>query len=159
MCWSSHDRGHEVRGWSEQRWPAGAQQPDFRVSDAERNEVVDELKRHTADGRLTLEEFEGRLDETMRAKTTGELRAVLRELPPLHTGATIPAGRGRLRVPFVFVGVFLLLAWGHPVFWLVVPLVFFCFRGFHRGHRRSVEDRDRSSGRFAADRGSGPSWV
>jgi hypothetical protein len=159
MCWWSHDRNYGVSDWSEQRFPVGAQQADFRVSDAERNDVVDQLKRHTADGRLTLEEFEGRLDETMKAKTAGQLRTVLRELPPLHTGTTAPYRRGRVRVPFIFIGVFLLLAWGHPVFLLAIPLVFFWFRGFHGGHRRGSDDRDRQVRRLPAERGSGPSWV
>src|SRR6516164_245966 len=105
MCWWSHDRYYDTRGWSEQRSPVGGQQPDFRVSDADRNQVVDQLKRHTADGRLTLEEFEERVGETMWAKTAGELRTALRELPPLQGGAPGPARRGGVRMPLIFVGV------------------------------------------------------
>jgi hypothetical protein len=159
MCWWSHDRYYDTRGWSEQRWPVGAQQADFRVSDADRNQVIDQLKRHTADGRLTLEEFEERVGETMTARTAGQLRTVLRELPPLQTGAPMVARRGRFPVPLVFVGIFFLLAWGHPVFLLVIPLAFLWFGGFRRGRRRRFEDRDRAPRRLPAERGSGPSWV
>ena len=142
MCWWSHDRYYGTRGWPEQRWqrsPVGAQQADFRVSDADRNQVIDQLKRHTADGRLTLEEFEERVGETMAAKTSRELRTVLRELPPLQSGAPVPARRGRFPVPFIFIGIFFLLAWGHPVFLLVIPLAFLWFRGFHGGRRRRYD--------------------
>jgi hypothetical protein len=144
MCWWSHDRYYDRPGWSEQRSPVSAQQAAFRVSDADRNQVVDQLKRHTTDGRLTLEEFEERVGETISAKTAGELRTVLRELPPLQTGHPVPARRGGVRMPFVFVGIFLLLAWGHPVFLLVIPLAFLWFRGFRGGRRRRYEGRDRA---------------
>jgi len=161
MCRWSHDRYYDSRSWSEHRLPAGAQQADFRVSDADRNQVIDQLKRHTADGRLTLEEFEERLGETMTAKTAGQLRTALRELPPLQTRAPMPARRGRFPVPLLFIGIFFVLAWGHPVFLLIIPLAFFWFRGSHGGRRgrRGSADRDLAPRRLPAERGSGPSWV
>ena len=55
--------------------------PNLRVSDAERNRVIEELQRHTADGRLTLDEFEARVEETLRARTAAELRVVLSQPP------------------------------------------------------------------------------
>ena len=54
---------------------------DVRVSDAERDEVVDVLRDQTAAGRLTLEEFEDRLGEVFSARTAGDLQHALRELP------------------------------------------------------------------------------
>jgi hypothetical protein len=144
MCWWSHDRYYDTGGWSEQRQPVRAQQADFRVSDAERNQVIDQLKRHTADGRLTLEEFEDRVGEAMSAKTAGELRPVLRELPLLQTPPPVPRRRSRVPVPFLFVGIFFLLALGHPVFWLLIPLAFFWFRGFPGARRRGFQDRHRA---------------
>ena len=91
MCWST-DRHYrfEDRDYETIR-SAGLPASDLvgagnlRVSDAERNRVVDVLKRHTADGRLTLDEFEARVEETLSARTGTELRAVLRELPSLET--------------------------------------------------------------------------
>ena len=55
--------------------------PSLRVSDAERQAVVDLLRDQTTAGRLTLGEFEERLDEVYRARTDVELREPLRELP------------------------------------------------------------------------------
>jgi hypothetical protein len=47
-------------------------------------------------------------------------------------------------MPFIFVGIFLLLAWGHPVFLIVIPLAFLWFRGFRGGRGRRYEGRDRA---------------
>lgn len=52
-----------------------------RVSDAERQTIVDLLREQTTAGRLTLAEFEERLDEVYRARTAADLSLVLRELP------------------------------------------------------------------------------
>jgi hypothetical protein len=60
--------------------------PSLRVSDAERGEVADALKRHCADGRLDTAEFEARLDWTLRAKTRADLAGLLDDLPDLTSG-------------------------------------------------------------------------
>src|SRR3712207_5379293 len=52
-----------------------------RVSDEDRQRVVESLRTHTAEGRLTLDEFAERVGEAWAARTHGDLRAVLRELP------------------------------------------------------------------------------
>jgi Domain of unknown function (DUF1707) len=65
----------------------------IRASDAERDAVIEMLRRHTADGRLTMAEFEERVAEAYAARTRGDLDPVLRELPPLQ--ASPPAGEGR----------------------------------------------------------------
>ena len=70
---------------------------EVRVSDAERQAVVDVLREQTTAGRLTLAEFEERLDEVYRSKTDVQLRDALRELPvepptPTPTPATAQAG-------------------------------------------------------------------
>jgi hypothetical protein len=57
------------------------QLPEVRASDAEREQVVAELREHAAQGRLTLEEFSERVDEAYGAKTLAELERVKRELP------------------------------------------------------------------------------
>jgi hypothetical protein len=54
---------------------------DIRASDADRQKVVDLLRRHTRDGRLTLDEFSDRVGEVYAARTMGELRHAMRELP------------------------------------------------------------------------------
>ena len=63
---------------------------DFRVSDADRHQVIERLQRHTSEGRLTLDEFETRLAEVHEAKTGDALRNALRELP----AGTAPRGFG-----------------------------------------------------------------
>ena len=92
MCWSSYRHYQFEDRDDEHRRSAGRPASDpvsaagnVRVSDAERNRIVDVLKQHTADGRLTLDEFETRVEETLAARTGTELRAVLRELPSLET--------------------------------------------------------------------------
>jgi hypothetical protein len=58
--------------------------PHLRVSDAERSEVAELLKRHCADGRLDSIEFEGRLDRALRAKTRADLAGLFDDLPGLE---------------------------------------------------------------------------
>lgn len=55
--------------------------PDLRVSHADRERVVAALHRHTAAGRLSLDEFGERVDRALAAVTQGELAAVTRDLP------------------------------------------------------------------------------
>jgi hypothetical protein len=55
--------------------------PDLRVSHADRERVVDALQRHTAAGRLTLDEFGERVDRALAAVTRADLAAVIRDLP------------------------------------------------------------------------------
>jgi hypothetical protein len=68
------------------------QLPEVRASDAEREQVVVELREHAAQGRLTLEEFSQRVDEAYAAKTVAELEQVKRELPAF---SAVPATRPR----------------------------------------------------------------
>jgi class 3 adenylate cyclase len=52
-----------------------------RIGDAERQAVVDMLRRHTGEGRLTLDEFAERAGEVYAARTREELDKVLVDLP------------------------------------------------------------------------------
>ena len=54
---------------------------NIRVGDAEREATASQLREHYADGRLTLDELNERLDEAFAAKTRVDLNAVLRDLP------------------------------------------------------------------------------
>ena len=56
-------------------------QPEIRISDAERNEVVDLLRTHCSEGRLTLDEFSDRVGEVFAARTRSELDKVTVDLP------------------------------------------------------------------------------
>jgi len=55
---------------------------ELLASDAERDAVTNELAVHCAKGRLTLEEFEQRVDEAHAARTLGELDGLLHDLAP-----------------------------------------------------------------------------
>lgn len=54
---------------------------DIRIGDAERDAVTAALHEHFAAGRLDREELEERLGATLAAKTRGDLRAIVRDLP------------------------------------------------------------------------------
>jgi hypothetical protein len=59
---------------------------DIRASDADRQRVAAILRRHCADGRLTLDELDERLTEVYAARTMGSLvgpAGPLRDLPDL----------------------------------------------------------------------------
>ena len=73
---------------------------NVRVGDADRDAVAAQLREHFADGRLTLEELNERLDQTFAAKTKADLNTVMRDLPhAARPAAGVPyggtAGRGR----------------------------------------------------------------
>ena len=51
-----------------------------RASDADRDRAA-ALPEHLAAGRLTIEEFDQRLDQTYAAKTLGELNVLMADLP------------------------------------------------------------------------------
>ena len=53
------------------------------ASDDERENVVVALQRHYAEGRLTREEFDDRLDRVLSARSLSELYAVTSDLPVL----------------------------------------------------------------------------
>lgn len=53
----------------------------MRASDDDRDRVVEILREQTAQGRLTLEEFQERLDRTYAARTWDELRNLTGDLP------------------------------------------------------------------------------
>ncbi len=55
--------------------------PWMRASDADRQRVVDTLQGHTADGRLTLDEFAARADTAYRAVTYADLATLTTDLP------------------------------------------------------------------------------
>lgn len=63
----------------------------LRVGDAEREATAASLREHYAHGRLTLEEFQRRLDATFAAKTDVDLARITRDLP--FAGGTYTSGR------------------------------------------------------------------
>src|SRR5262245_53514330 len=91
----------------------------MRVGDAERTRVTEALHDHFAQGRLTRDELDERLDATLSAKTFGELRKITRDLPGTAPVAD-PASPSRAaaphwhgpRLPFLplLVGAFVVIA-------------------------------------------------
>jgi len=57
--------------------------PKIRASDDDRERTVSLLREHHAAGRLTLEEFNERLDKAYAAKTLGELDELMSDLPAI----------------------------------------------------------------------------
>ncbi|MEU1813632.1 DUF1707 domain-containing protein [Streptomyces roseifaciens] len=64
----------------------------MRASDAERERVAEALREAVAEGRLTMEEFEERLEAAYTARTHGDLEPLVRDLPA-------PAGAVSLTKP------------------------------------------------------------
>ena len=58
--------------------------PAIRASDAEREQVVELLRTHAVEGRLTLGEFAQRVDEAYVAKTREELDELTHDLPAVE---------------------------------------------------------------------------
>ncbi len=66
---------------------------NVRVGDADRDAVAAQLREHYADGRLTLEELNERLDQAFAAKTKADLNTVMRDLPQVpRPAAGMPSG-------------------------------------------------------------------
>lgn len=141
-----------------------------RASDADRDRIAAVLSEHHAVGRLTLEEFQERLDRAYVAKTLGELDDLMADLPrtdlsqlqgrpggypPLperREPGTVQAPGGGLptivRIWLVItVGLFALWlisgASGGPWFlWITVPLAFIMLRRWSvNPHRHDREHR------------------
>jgi hypothetical protein len=78
-----------------------AHRSSLKASDEDRERVTERLRHAAADGRLLAEELEQRLATALRARTYGELDAVVSDLPgdrPSRHGKSRPA-RGRRRLP------------------------------------------------------------
>jgi len=126
--------------------------PRVRIGDAERQEAARQLQQHFADGRLTWEELDERLQTAYAARVTAELTPLFSDLPDLPPPPPPPAtvrSRGQqlmgqlssldIRVLVmlgllgaVIAGTLELHIW--PVFALWAFLVF-GGRGRHRHHR------------------------
>ncbi len=73
---------------------------NVRVGDAERDAVAAQLRDHYADGRLTLDELNERLDLAFAARTKADLNQVMRDLPHVARPAFGAAsGQGQVGLP------------------------------------------------------------
>lgn len=119
--------------------PARASVDDaLRVSDDDRRRVIEQLRTYTADGRLSLDEFAGRVGETWGSATYGELRSVLRDLPVATPIAVPPVPQSRPRqrgLPLPLLVALLVVVgsvlMSHFAWWLI-PVGFWFFGGCGR---------------------------
>lgn len=64
------------------------QHSELRASDADRNAVAQRLQVAVDEGRLTLTDYDERLQQTYGARTYGELERVTADLPPVAVAAS-----------------------------------------------------------------------
>jgi Domain of unknown function (DUF1707) len=69
--------------------------PDLRAGDADRDAAAATLREHYAQGRLSLEEFNQRLDAAFAASTHRQLSHLTRDLPQHDQPAALPASPAR----------------------------------------------------------------
>jgi hypothetical protein len=123
-----------------------SQTPDLLASDADRARVAGQLREHYESGRLTLDEFQERLDETHTARTEAQLERVLRQLPSPKLPSVSPRDRRwrSLLFQYALVNVIAILIWafsddGFHDFWpkwvFLVTLILFTRRAFGHRHR------------------------
>lgn len=119
----------------------------MRASDADRDAVLSDLSEHYQAGRLTAEEFDERAGRALAARTWGELKDLLRDLPTTLSDPRVPAASSsgarperpsghRAPVPIpVLAGIVIAIAvsvgiahsgWG--LLWLVVAALFIARR-------------------------------
>ncbi|HEU4641173.1 MAG TPA: DUF1707 domain-containing protein [Gemmatimonadaceae bacterium] len=105
--------------------PRGDEHDDeIRAADADREATAERLRKHHLEGRLTDDELDQRLERCMAARTLGELRALVADLPGERPReARGSAWRRRALFPFfpllpALIALALLLgAFAHAVAW------------------------------------------
>jgi hypothetical protein len=110
--------------------------PDLRASDADRERVAERLRQGHAEGRLDMSEFQQRLEDCYEAKTLGQLRELVKDLPRQAThderGSHVSFRQWRWRLaplaPLLIALILVSAVVGHPVLWLLIPLVFIIWR-------------------------------
>lgn len=159
MCHISHHRyrddvWYRGRTWFDDAEEPARRDPDLRVSQAERDEVVAVLAGHYAEGRLTVEEYEERVEVALSARTGRDLEPLLEDLPAADPPASPARNRRRhqprsrraplvpARLLAVAAVVVLAIATGPWALWLLWPaLVLTGGCGFGRRHGRVRADR------------------
>jgi hypothetical protein len=80
--------GSPVNAMTDQYLPA-----EMKASDSDRDAVVSDLSEHLQAGRLTAGEFDERMGRALTARTWGELRGLLADLPATRRAPQAPAAR------------------------------------------------------------------
>jgi len=105
---------------------------NLRAGDAERERIGERLRKSHAEGRLEMHEFQQRLERCYQAKTLGDLRELVGDLPRQnepHERRLLEWFRPRRwrlgsLAPVLIALIAISAATGHHVFWLWIPLVF-----------------------------------
>ena len=110
--------------------------PGLRVSDGEREGAVDLLSEHAAQGRLSVEELDARIEAALAARTRGDLLELTGDLPrpgsgrsrtPRASGSRRPLSPLSCRLGvFVTVNLVLVTVWaltGAGYFWPAWPIL------------------------------------
>ncbi|KAA0233048.1 MAG: hypothetical protein JJLCMIEE_02923 [Acidimicrobiales bacterium] len=71
--------------------------PELRVSDAERDRVVEHLKASAGEGRISMDEFSSRVGEVYRARTGIELYGLTADLPAPPQPSAVAVAETRTR--------------------------------------------------------------
>ena len=132
-----------------ERDPGDQRRASLRASDADREQFVESLRRHHADGRLTTEELTERTGKAYAARTFGDLDALTTDPPPLQPPAPRPSAEPglppRMRPPgaersaakanllrsvlwYGVLSLFLVVVWalsGRDYFWPAWPILGF----------------------------------
>lgn len=104
-------------------------EPSLRVSDAEREAVVQALRAHAGEGRLEPEELEDRVGAALAARTAGELGVLLDDLPAARPARGASRGSSGARehvAAFVAVHLVMVAIWalsGFGYFWVIWPML------------------------------------
>jgi len=132
MCGHRHYHHHEHQ-------TVERRDPSVRSSDRERDEVVTLLRDHAAEGRLSPEELDERVERALDARTGADLDALLADLPRIRTVAKRrEAQRGFVSHATTWLAVSLMLvaiwaATGFGEFWPVWAIGFWGLAVFRHG--------------------------
>ena len=131
----------------------------LRASDADRENVADRLREAAAEGRLLAEELEHRVAATLRARTYGELDAVVADLPAKSSArrSSRPVARALLAVAIglaalVVVAFVAAVLIGIAAVWALFALLFWGRRGRYV-HRQMLHRHAHLQLRGPAQRG------
>jgi hypothetical protein len=122
----------------------------LRASDADRDAVADRLHRAAVEGRLEPDELEERLHRALRARTYGDLRRLVADLPGTQArnsslGLTALKLTARVAVALVALAVVLTVAVLMTAWWIVWALLWMTMRGRRYGWARPRSKVDPTS--------------
>jgi hypothetical protein len=80
-------------GENNEREPQAFDPKNLRVSDADREHILELLQKAVAQGMLTLDEFTERTDQALASRTRGELNSVVIDLPGVVHTEVAPADK------------------------------------------------------------------